>query len=152
MNSGKKKECGQLLSENSMNVLESLMERERNKGFEPHHSFEGVMIRQITGHKLILLEIPEIMEYIRTVRTHNRPVISFFIVKTICNISEHFHENEDEMYVGGYGGTVFLDNPERSHIGRVMHPNFFTTVFIGGLHSMVMNSGVEEMSFFGIKF
>ncbi len=133
------------IDKKSLAALALLLEKEGGGKFKKSKSFEGVVTRNLNRSR-----IPQGIKGIFTAR-YGR-VKRFFIGRADRSIPIHPHEKGGEMYLGGTGGTVILENPAQEHVIHVMQPDLFTVVRAGGSHGMVLAPSTEQILFFGIKF
>ncbi|MFA5994656.1 MAG: hypothetical protein WC823_06895 [Parcubacteria group bacterium] len=136
--------CVGQIGKKTMAAVQFLLKTESRGRFEKHQLMKGVLTRKINRRRIP----PEIM---REIDARGKKVKSFFIIKTNRSIPVHPHDKISEMYVGGDGGIVTLQNPSQDHADYIMRPDVFTVVDAGGFHGVNLYSPIRESLFLGIK-
>ena len=138
------KNCG-TIGRKTVIAIEALLKNQSQGRFGRHRTMKGVSMKKINCRHIPL----EIMQRIRAC---GKSVKSFFIIKANRPIPVHLHDKAGEMYLGGDGGMVTLQNPAQNQVNHVMRMNVFTVVDTGGFHGVNLYSPIKEIIFLGIKF
>jgi hypothetical protein len=74
----------------------------------------------------------------------------FFILRVALGIPIHQHITDGEIYFGGVGGLVILQDCDQNEIGKFhLERNFFSVVSFGEWHGL---EAAGETFLFGVKF